>query len=125
MAMNEAVIKLRDKSGCPLKLCKEALEYASTHGGDEELAMAFLRAKTLAVKTTCSFDERVQRFYDKELPCHFCDEHKGCDNCYYGQVEGKTNHPHCHDCTTTADGSLTGWESCGDNYCRKCGRKLR
>ena len=55
-------IELRDISGCPLSMCKDALRYARVHGGGDHMAIAYLKAKTLAVKTHCSFDERVQRF---------------------------------------------------------------
>ena len=57
--------------------------------------------------------------------CHLCDDHTGCDNCYYGQVDGKVNHSHCEDCEPLPGGVMTGWEPLGDNYCRHCGRKLK
>ena len=47
-------------------MCKDALKYAAEHNGDDYMAIAYLKAKTLAVKTNCSFDERVRRFMQKE-----------------------------------------------------------
>lgn len=55
-------LELKSISGCSLDLCKKAIIYATDHGGDLQMAMAYLRAKTLAVKTTCDFDKRVERF---------------------------------------------------------------
>lgn len=64
-------IELRNTSGCSLRMCKAALQYASEHGGDDLMAIAYLKAKTLSVKTNCSFNERVQRFMKKgnDLRC--------------------------------------------------------
>ena len=55
-------IYLRDKYNCPIKLCLEAVQYAKEHNGDETMELAYLKAKSFAVKTTCSFDDRVRRF---------------------------------------------------------------
>ena len=55
-------IELRNLSGCSLSLCKRALAYTVERGGDNDMAIAYLKAKSLAVKTTCDFDERVRRF---------------------------------------------------------------
>lgn len=55
-------IELRNVSHCPLSMCKAALKYAMEHNGDDYMAIAYLKAKTLAVKTSCSFDDRVQLF---------------------------------------------------------------
>ena len=52
--------------------------------------------------------------------CHTCDGHKGCDNCYYGQI-AEDVHIVCYDCTP----KTSEWRSNGDNYCRDCGRKLK
>ena len=57
-------VELKNLSGCPLTMCKKALEYAAKHGGDARIAIAYLKAKTIAVKTTCDFDERVKRFLE-------------------------------------------------------------
>lgn len=54
--------ELRNITNCPLSMCAEAVEYAEKHNGGYDIAIAYLLAKTLAVKTNCSFDERVQRF---------------------------------------------------------------
>ena len=63
--MSPAKIKeLRDRTGCSLKTCKEALEYAEERKGGFQMAIAYCKAKSLAVKTNCSFDERVQRFLE-------------------------------------------------------------
>jgi translation elongation factor EF-Ts len=56
-------IELRNVSHCPLAMCKKAIEYAEEHNGDDYMAIAYLKAKTLAVATPgLSFDERVRRF---------------------------------------------------------------
>ena len=63
--MTPAKIKeLRDRTGCGLKLCRDAWLYAEEHGGDMQMAIAYCKAKTLAVYTNCSFDERVKRFLE-------------------------------------------------------------
>lgn len=54
-------------------------------------------------------------------PCILCDNHRGCDNCYYAQIESKMPHEHCEDCSIKLD----AWTPLGDNYCRECGRKLK
>lgn len=54
------ILELRDKTGCGLILCKKAIEYSN---GDEEIALAYIKAKTIAVATpNLSFDERVKLF---------------------------------------------------------------
>ena len=55
-------IELRNTSHCPLSLCKKAVAYTIEHDGDDLMAIAYLRAKCLAVHTKCSFDERVLMF---------------------------------------------------------------
>jgi hypothetical protein len=55
-------IELRNISHCPLLMCKAALKYATEHNDNDYMAIAYLKAKTFAVKTNCSFDERVQLF---------------------------------------------------------------
>ena len=54
--------------------------------------------------------------------CSLCDGHRGCDNCYYGQIETKICFDACEDCDIK---TMTEWRSLGDNYCRNCGRKLQ
>jgi translation elongation factor EF-Ts len=61
-------IKLRDLTGCGLSLCRQAMAYAVEHSGDDRMAIAYLKAKCFAVKTTCSFDERVQMFMKENEP---------------------------------------------------------
>ena len=56
----------------------------------------------------------------QKKPCHLCDGHKGCDNCYYGQI-CEVLAEACYDCTP----KMSSWLSLGDNYCRDCGRKLK
>ena len=58
------ILALREKTGCCVKMCKAALDYAAEHNGGEDMAIAYCKAKTLAVYTSCSFDERVQRFME-------------------------------------------------------------
>lgn len=62
--MKKQVINLSKETGCSISMCKEALEYANNNGGGHEMSVAYLKAKTLAVKTHCSFDERVLRFME-------------------------------------------------------------
>lgn len=63
--MTPAKIKeLRDRTGCSLKTCKEAWEYADEHNSGLQMAIAYCKAKSLAVNTKCGFDERVNRFLE-------------------------------------------------------------
>jgi translation elongation factor EF-Ts len=56
--------KLRGETGIGLGLCSEAYDYANC---DHDVAIAYLKAKTLAVATPgMSFDERVQWFLGKK-----------------------------------------------------------
>lgn len=57
-------VELKNLSGCSLAMCKKALEYATAHDGDDRMVIAYLKAKTLAVKTMCDFDTRVRRFME-------------------------------------------------------------
>lgn len=61
------VFELRNVSHCSLSQCKKAIAYATTHGGDDYMAIAYLKAINLAVKTNCTFDERVQMFMRKSI----------------------------------------------------------
>ncbi|MBQ8805994.1 MAG: hypothetical protein IJZ68_05875 [Bacteroidaceae bacterium] len=63
--MPERIKNLRNKTGCSLAMCKEAIEYADAHDGGEEMAIAYCKAKSFAVKTTCTFDERVRKFMEE------------------------------------------------------------
>ena len=54
--------ELRDITGCDLRTCRAAWLYAEEHQGDIQMAIAYCKAKTLAVYTSCSFDDRVKRF---------------------------------------------------------------
>lgn len=60
--MKEQVMNLSKETGCSISLCTEAIKYANDKGYGNDMAVAYLKAKTLAVKTHCSFDERVMRF---------------------------------------------------------------
>lgn len=62
--MKEQILNLSKESGCSISMCKEALEYANNNGGEHEMSVAYLKAKTLAVKTHCSFEKRVIRFME-------------------------------------------------------------
>ena len=62
--MKEQILNLSKESGCSIFMCKEALEYAASKNGGIDMAVAYLKAKTLAVKTHCSFEERVIRFME-------------------------------------------------------------
>lgn len=60
----EAVKKLSAETGMGAHNCAKAYDYAK---GDHDVAVAYLKAKTLAVATPgLSFDERVQRFLEKK-----------------------------------------------------------
>lgn len=63
--MKEQILNLSKETGCSISMCKEAVEYANKHKGSTNMAVAYLKAKTLAVKTHCSFDERVKRFMEE------------------------------------------------------------
>ncbi len=56
----EVVKSLRAETGTSLKLCSDAYDYAK---GDRKIALAYIKAKTLAVCTPgMTFDQRVQMF---------------------------------------------------------------
>ena len=56
--------ELSEETGMGLHNCTKAYNYAN---GDHDIAIAYLKAKTLAVATPgLSFDERVQRFLEKK-----------------------------------------------------------
>lgn len=56
--------ELSVETGMGLRNCAKAYDYAN---GDHDIAVAYLKAKTLAVATPgLSFDERVQRFLEKK-----------------------------------------------------------
>ena len=58
----EVVKRLREFTGMGTYNCSKAYDYAN---GDFDTAVAYLKAKTLAVATPdLSFDERVQRFLE-------------------------------------------------------------
>lgn len=60
----EMVKKLSAETGIGMRNCTKAYDYAN---GDHDIAIAYLKAKTLAVATPgLSFDERVQRFLEKK-----------------------------------------------------------
>ena len=61
------ILELRKKTGCGAQECKKALEYSFEKVGDKSLAIAYLKAKGLAVWMSCSFDERVLKFKKYEL----------------------------------------------------------
>lgn len=59
--MIEKIRALREKTGCGMMDCKNALAYSK---GDFDIAIAYLDAKHLAVATpNMTFDERVKSFY--------------------------------------------------------------
>ena len=59
----EFVKELREETGCTLSDARKAIQYA---GDDKRLAIAYIRAISLAVATPSkSFDERVKLFYGK------------------------------------------------------------
>lgn len=62
--MKELINKLRKETGCSLIDCKKAIDYADNN---YLLAVAYIKAKTLAVNTPkLTFDERVQMFYKEK-----------------------------------------------------------
>ena len=55
------IISLREKTGMSVKECYNALTYGK---GDVDMAIAYLKARSLAVATPkLTFDERVLMFY--------------------------------------------------------------
>lgn len=62
----DMVRELRNKTGCGLQQCKEALEYSFTH--ENTTPIGYLRAKGLAVATpNMTFEQRVVMFSDSEV----------------------------------------------------------
>lgn len=60
----QKVKELSVETGMGMHNCARAYDYAN---GDHDLAIAYLKAKTLAVATPgLSFDERVQRFLERK-----------------------------------------------------------
>ena len=59
----EDIKKLRENTGCSLKDCKEAFEYAESHEGCTPLG--YLKAKTLAVNIQ-PFEAKVRAFSSME-----------------------------------------------------------
>ncbi len=55
----ENIKKLREQTGCSLKDCKEAFEYAESHKGCTPLG--YLKAKTFAVNIQ-PFERKVMAF---------------------------------------------------------------
>lgn len=55
----EDIKKLREQTGCPLRDCKEAFEYAESHEGCTPLG--YLKAKTFAVNIQ-PFERKVRAF---------------------------------------------------------------
>lgn len=55
----ENIKKLREQTGCSLRDCKEAFEYAKSHEGCTPLG--YLKAKTLAVNIQ-PFERKVMAF---------------------------------------------------------------
>ncbi len=100
------------------KICKQRTRCNGTREQDE-CSCGGDRAK-------CDFYPEVRETALKEVNiCHLCDSHKGCDNCYYGQVDTRVPHGHCEGCDSLPTGDMSEWEPLGDNYCRNCGRKLK
>ena len=59
------VLELREKTGCSLSLCKEAIEYCKNK--EDVVPIGYLKAKTLAVYTKMSFEDRVKLFSRSEI----------------------------------------------------------
>lgn len=67
----ETIKMLHEKTGVAISICSEALEYAN---GNQELAIAYTKAKTLAVATpNMTFDERIKSFLQEEESKLFVD----------------------------------------------------
>lgn len=62
----EDIKRLRDHTGVGMIQCRDAIQYAIEHEGGERLAVAYLKAKGIAVATPkLTFDERVLYFYEE------------------------------------------------------------
>lgn len=59
------VLELRENTGCSLQDCKKAIEYCE--GRTDVTPIGYLKAKTLAVYTKMSFDDRVKLFSRGEI----------------------------------------------------------
>lgn len=62
----EDIQRLRNLTGVGMRQCRDAVFYAKEHRGGEKLALAYLKAKGIAVATpNLTFDERVLSFYEE------------------------------------------------------------
>lgn len=71
MINNETIKILHEKTGVAFDMCAKALEYAN---GNQEVAIAYIKAKTLAVATpNLTFEERVKSFLQEGKSNSFTD----------------------------------------------------
>jgi len=73
--MTEFISLLKASTGFSLSMCRDAIVFATTYSldisgcdsTDLDVALAYLKAKTLAVATVgLTFNERVKHFYEKD-----------------------------------------------------------
>lgn len=67
--------RLIQKTNCCKTLCGEAIDYITKNEGDEDMAVAYIKAKLLTTKTDCSLDEAIQKIYKNEQNEHLITIH--------------------------------------------------
>ena len=67
--------RLMQKTGCSKALCKEAIDYITKNEGDEDMAIAYIKAKSLSTKMDNDFDTTVQKFYKGDFNEHLITIH--------------------------------------------------
>lgn len=58
----ETIGLLRAKTGVGMQLCKEAFDYAKQRHGDMNMMIAYIKAKSFALYSGGSFDDKVAMF---------------------------------------------------------------
>lgn len=67
--------RLMQKTNCCKALCKEAIDYITKNEGDEDMAVAYIKAKSLTTKLDCNFDDAVQKIYKSDFNEHLVTIH--------------------------------------------------
>ena len=62
MDKRDFVNDLRNKTGCSWQECSDAYDYMIEHNGNEDMAIAYLKARCFALNFRGPFDEKVKRF---------------------------------------------------------------
>lgn len=67
--------RLMQQTNACKALCGEAIDYIAKNEGDEDMAIAYIKAKSITTKTDCSFDDAVQKFYKGKFNKHLITIH--------------------------------------------------